>query len=121
MKIKNITNKAKKYCNKVKRYFENKKITRKQIILFSPSVFLILAGISTLISLSLLKVFIALFFISCGYIAFKVTLKISKAPTKLLESIGQIDGQLLIHKHKMRAEEKEMFVPMQDEKKVIFH
>ncbi len=100
----------------------SKKITKKELMIYSPSFLLILAGISAVFSMTLLKLCLSCFLIASGILVFKITKKISTTKNDLLAMIGQIDGQLLIHKHKMDLDKEEEFIDsLNESKKVIFH
>ncbi len=106
----------------IKKIF-SKKFTKRDLIIYSPSLFLVLAGISIILSATLFKICISFFLVTFGILTFKAVKRIDATKNNLLSMIGQIDGQLLIHKHKMNLdnEDDDLINSLDDSKKVIFH
>ena len=97
------------------------KINKGKILLYAPSVCLILAGSFAIFSTTLLKIFLSCFLITVGVLSFRVIKKIYLARNNILSILGQIDGQILIHKHHPINEEEDFLYSPYANKKNMFH
>ena len=119
----------KKYTNNLKNSVKNLKISnlkkefsKTKLFLYAPSICLILAGSFAILSTTLLKFFLACFLITSGILSLKVIKKIYLTRDNILSILGQIDGQILIHKHHpIHDDEDDMFYRQYPNKKNMFH
>lgn len=111
---------TKNLVNKFKN-LKNLKINKSKVLLYTPSVCLILAGSFAIFSTTLLKLFLSCFLIAAGILSLKVIKKIYLTRNNILSLLGQIDGQILIHKHHPIKEEDDMSFSQYASKKNMFH
>ena len=97
------------------------KINKGKVLLYAPSVCLILAGAFAIFSMTLLKIFLSCFLIATGVLSLRVIKKIYLARNNILSVLGQIDGQILIHKHHPINEEDDFLYSPYTNKKNMFH
>lgn len=119
--FKNITKSIKNFKFSDLKKIKNIKISKAKALLYAPSVCLILAGTFAIFSVTLLKFFLSCFLITVGVLSFRVIKKVYATRNNILSLLGQIDGQILIHKHHPISEEEDLFFSQYANKKNMFH
>ncbi|MGI6680146.1 MAG: hypothetical protein ACOX3T_01415 [Bdellovibrionota bacterium] len=100
---------------------KNVKISKTKVLLYAPSISLILAGSFVIFSPTMLKFFLACFLIFSGILSLKVIKRIYTTRNNILSILGQIDGQILIHKHHPAEEDDDRLFSQYSNKKNMFH